>query len=201
LALWALFLVLLLCGLGLPIPEDIVLVTAGMLGQDGGQSWAHTAVLMWLGVMMGDAMTFLVGRHFGVRLLASKWALRIFPPAKQAKTKGLFARYGSTVLFIARFLPGLRAPIFCSAGAMHVPFLKFVLLDGVAALISVPVFVWLGRWLWVKFHDDLEQLTAAFARTHSYSLWAALGLVAVVILAAWLWRRQRARAHCSLASS
>ena len=108
--IWALFFILILCGLGLPVPEDIVLISAGMVAGEGGQSWIHTSVLMWFGVMAGDSLTFLIGRHFGMRLLASRWALRIFPATKQAKARGMFERYGSAVLFIARFLPGFGLP-------------------------------------------------------------------------------------------
>jgi membrane protein DedA with SNARE-associated domain len=189
--IWALFLILVLCGLGLPVPEDIVLISAGMVAGEAGQSWIQTSVLMWFGVMAGDTLTFLIGRHFGVRLLASRWALRFFPAPKQARARGMFERYGSMVLFIARFLPGLRAPLFASAGAMHVPYVKFALLDGVAALVSAPVFVWLGHWLWTKFHEDIEELSSVLARTHSYSIWIALILVVVSIIATLLWRRFR----------
>ena len=186
--IWALFIILILCGLGLPVPEDIILISAGMVAAESGQSWAHTSILMWFGVMAGDSLTFLIGRHFGVRLLASKWALRIFPATKQAKARGMFERYGSMVMFVGRFLPGLRAPLFASSGAMHVPYLKFALLDGAAALISAPVFVWLGHWLWVEFHEDLEELSSVLARTHSYSFWIALILVATSIIVTLLWR-------------
>jgi membrane protein DedA with SNARE-associated domain len=188
---WALFLILILCGLGLPVPEDVILISAGMVAEESGQSWIQTSVLMWFGVMAGDSLTFLVGRHFGVRLLASRWALRFFPASKQAKARSMFERYGSMVLFVGRFLPGLRAPLFASAGAMHVPYVKFALLDGVAAAISAPVFVWLGHWLWREFHEDLEQLSSVLARTQSYSLWIAMMLVVVSIIATLLWRRFR----------
>ena len=189
--IWALFLILILCGLGLPVPEDIILISAGMVAGESGQSWIHTSILMWFGVMAGDSLTFFMGRRFGVRLLASRWALRFFPATKQARARDMFERYGSTVLFVGRFLPGLRAPLFASAGAMHVPYLKFALLDGTAALVSAPVFVWLGHWLWIEFHEDLEQLSSVLARTHSYSIWIALILVVISILATLLWRRFR----------
>ena len=99
--IWALFIILILCGLGLPVPEDIILISAGMVAAESGQPWVHISVLMWFGVMAGDSLTFLIGRHFGVRLLASKWTLRIFPATKQAKARGMFERYGSMVMFIS----------------------------------------------------------------------------------------------------
>ncbi len=193
LALWALFLALILCGLGLPVPEDIILITAGMIGQDTGQYWVKTSVLMFFGVMTGDTLIFLIGRHLGGRLLTLPWTHRMFSPTKQARIERLFERYGSMVLFVARFLPGLRAPLFASAGAMKVPYRRFALFDGIAALISVPVFVWLGDWLWANFHTDLERLAEVMARTHSYALWSTLLLVVVVVTCVGLWVRARRR--------
>lgn len=200
LALWGPFIVLVCCGLGLPIPEDIVLVTAGLLCEDAGHSWIQTSIVMWVGVMAGDSLIFLLGRHFGMRVLASRWGTRIFSPARQAKTKALFERYGSMVLFVARFLPGVRAPTFCSAGAMHVPYAKFLLFDGGAALLSVPVFVALGHWLWAKFGTDLGELADALARTRSYSLWAGIALAVVVVVLTIVWQR-RARANAAPAKT
>jgi membrane protein DedA with SNARE-associated domain len=58
-----------------------------------------------------------------------------------------FEKYGTWVLFVARFLPGLRSPIFITAGmTRRVPYWRFLLMDGFAALISVPVWVYLGHY-------------------------------------------------------
>lgn len=191
LSLWGPFIVLLLCGIGIPIPEDVVLITAGMLGEIDGRSWIQVSLLMYVGVVGGDSMIFFAGRHFGGRLLTTAWFQRIFPAAKHAKVEGLFARYGAMGLFVGRFLPGLRAPIFFSAGSMKVSYLKFLCLDGFAALVSVPLFVWLGHWLWLKFEDDFDELKRALLRTHSYSLWITLLIAAVLILGFWLWSRRK----------
>lgn len=195
LSLWGPFGLLLLCGLGLPIPEDIVLIVAGALGDMDGRSWFKVASLMYVGVLAGDTMIFFAGRHLGTRLLASSWLQRILPARKQIKVERLMERYGSMALFIGRFLPGLRAPIFFTAGSMKVSFIKFVSLDGFAALLSVPLFVWLGHWLWNNFQDDLEQLNAALERTHSYSLWFAMLVGVLAIGFGWfLYRRVKKQA-------
>ncbi len=190
LSLWGPFFILLLCGLGLPIPEDIVLIAAGVLGQIDGRSWIYVSGFMYAGVLTGDSMIFFAGRFFGTRMLASAWLRRIVSPEKQAKVEGYFARYGSTGLFIGRFLPGLRAPIFFTAGSMKVSFLKFLLFDGFAALISVPFFVWLGHWLWGRFQDNIEEFNRALARTHSYSLTVTIGLGVIILIGVWIWFRR-----------
>ena len=83
-------------------------------------------------------------------------------------------------LFVGRFLPGLRAPIFFTAGSTRVKYWKFFFFDGLAALISVPFFVWLGHWLWAKFKDDIAQLDRALDRTQTYTMVVAVVLLLVV---------------------
>lgn len=195
LSLWGPFILLLLCGFGLPMPEDIVLITAGMLGVIDAHSWIKVSAFMYAGVLAGDTMIFFSGQRYGTRLLGMAWFQRIFPPAKQARVEQLFAKHGTTGLFIGRFLPGLRAPIFFSAGSLKVSLVKFLLLDGVAALVSVPVFVWLGRWLWLRFSDDFVQLERALKRTHTFTLWGTIAVVLLLALAVWLWRRRHSSSN------
>lgn len=180
LSLWGPFFVLLLCGLGLPVPEDVVLVAAGALGQIDGRGWVEVSVVMYAGVMLGDSTIFVAGRYFGAQLRRSRWFRRYFSEKKQAKVEDLFERYHSWVLFVGRFLPGLRAPIFFTAGSTRVKFWKFFFFDGLAALISVPFFVWLGHWLWLKFKDDIANLDRALSRTQTYTMIVA-GVILVVV--------------------
>lgn len=191
LSLWGPFFLLLVCGLGLPIPEDILLIAAGALGQSQGRSWIEVSALMYAGVLGGDTITFFAGRHVGGWVLTSRWFQRILSPQKQARVVDFFDRYGSMGLFIGRFLPGLRAPIFFTAGSMKVPFVKLLFFDGLAALISVPVFVWLGHWLWARFQDDLEQFQRTLSRSQGYALWGATAIVVVSVIVFLLWRRKR----------
>lgn len=183
LSMWGPFLILVLCGLGLPIPEDIVLIAAGALAENDGHNWVQTSVIMYAGVMLGDSTIFFAGRYFGAKLRSARWFQRMFSEKKQAKVEALFDRYHSMVLFVGRFLPGLRAPIFFTAGSTRVKYMKFFFFDGLAALISVPFFVWLGHWLWAKFSEDLSQLEDVLARTHSYSVLVALVILLLVVLA------------------
>lgn len=191
LSFWGPFIVLIFCGLGLPIPEDIVLVAAGAIAASEGRTLVEVTFLMYAGVLAGDFITFFAGRHVGGWVLTSKWFQRILPPKKQAKVVDFFDRHGWKGLFIGRFLPGLRAPIFFTAGSMKVSYLKFLLCDGAAALISVPVFVWLGHWLWTRFHDDLEQFHKTLSKSQGYALWVGLGIVFVSLVFFLPWRRKR----------
>lgn len=190
LAIWGLLGLLLLCGMGLPMPEDIILIAAGILSAEREESWVLVSVLMYVGVIGGDLLMFAGGRHLGGRLLASKWMRRWLSQERQERVGRLLDRFGPAAFFVARFMPGLRAPFFCTAGAMRARYSQFLLYDGLAALISVPVFVGLGNFLWLQFGDDIEKFSAALSRTQSYTLLFVVTLIVAAAIALWLNRRK-----------
>lgn len=112
----AVFLVLVLCGFGIPIPEDVTLVAGGVISGLGYTNVHIMLVVGLLGVLVGDGIVFMLGRIFGEQILRFKIVSRIMPPKRYAQVQKKFDQYGNRVLFVARFLPGLRSPIFLTAG-------------------------------------------------------------------------------------
>ena len=139
---WIVFGILLLCGFGLPIPEDVTLFAAGLLAYYGVTELAPTIAVCFAGVMIGDSAMFFLGYKYGKRL-TKKWLFhRLLPDSRLEAASEQFRKKGSgRILFAARFMPGLRAPLFFSAGTLHVHFWKFLRSDGLAALVSVPTIV------------------------------------------------------------
>src|SRR5688572_2205389 len=107
--------ILLACGLGFPMPEDISLLAAGYMAHLGVVTVHKIFLVCLAAVLGGDTLAFFLGRWFGARLLAWPVFQRIFTPRKQRRVKAYFRKYGSKVIFIGRFLPGLRFSIFLSA--------------------------------------------------------------------------------------
>lgn len=141
-AMAAIFFILLACGLGVPIPEDITLIAAGLLAYyEVGSVWSMI-IIGFLGVMIGDTIVFYIGHHYGKKILKKPFFKRFLPPEKYEEVSKTFKKRGKKILFAARFMPGLRAPMFFSAGSLGVPYYVFLLLDGSAALISVPAIVY-----------------------------------------------------------
>ena len=143
----AVFVVLVACGFGIPIPEDITLIAGGVIS-GLGHSNAHIMVVVgMIGVLTGDGMMFLLGHFYGDRILKARFVKRLMPPQRYLQVQEKFDKHGSWVLFVARFLPGLRTPIYMTAGiSRKVSVLRFILMDGLAALISVPLWVYLGNY-------------------------------------------------------
>ncbi len=136
--------VLLACGFGLPMPEDITLVTSGILAARGIIDVKYTIAVCMTGVLLGDFIIFYLGGHFGAKLRTTKFFKFILPASRDEAVKAIFAKYGDKVIFMARFMPGFRTPLFFAGGSYHVPMWKFLLLDGSAALISVPAWIAIG---------------------------------------------------------
>ena len=113
---YAVFGVLVICGMGLPLPEDITLLTAGVISQLGDKNVHIMLVVAYLGVLCGDWVMYLIGWKFGPHLRQSRWFSKLLTPERMIQTETLFHRYGSRVIFVARFLPGLRAPIYVMTG-------------------------------------------------------------------------------------
>lgn len=180
----AVFAVLMICSLGIPIPEDVSLVAGGVIAGLGYADVRVMCVVGLAGVLLGDALMFLVGHYFGARAMRLRWVAYLLTPRRYAQVQAKFERYGNRLMFVARFLPGMRTAVFLSAGMTHrVSFLRFLLFDGFAALISVPFWVWLGYY----GAENREWLLAWIKRGQS-SVAVLAGLIIVSVC--WLvWRR------------
>lgn len=182
----AVFIVLLVCGFGVPVPEDITLIAGGVIAGLGYANVHLMCLVGLVGVLAGDSAMFLIGRYLGPRAMRQRWVALLLTPRRYARVQKKFARYGSRLMFVARFLPGLRSPIYLTAGmTRQISFRRFLLLDGTAALISVPLWIYLG------FYGALnhEWLLVWIKRS---KIGVALLLTAVALAIIWLgWQRLR----------
>ena len=144
------FIVLMATGLGLPLPEDVPLLTGGYLCYAGYARLAIMIVVGMTGVLLGDTILFTVGRKLGHNVLRRRFLRRMVNPGRLIIAERLFAEHGMKIIFAGRFLPGLRPMIFMAAGVLRVPFSTFILVNGFAACISVPTLILLGRFFGYK---------------------------------------------------
>jgi membrane protein DedA with SNARE-associated domain len=178
--------ILLACGFGLPMPEDVVLITGGILASHGvTQLWLVNIVCM-AGVLIGDSTIFWIGRTLGNQVKTKGVFKKVFTESRDATVRKVFDRYGNKVIFMARFMPGLRTPIFMTAGTYHVGFLKFIALDGLAALLSVPMWVYIG----FVFGKNLEELEVKI-RQFKFGIYSILALL-VIIFVSYAFIKRRA---------
>jgi len=186
LAYGVIFGVLVACGLGLPLPEDISLVVGGYLAYHGAASLPAMMFVGFAGILVGDTLIYAAGRRIGSRVgQRPGFFSRIVTPEKRARVEELFARHGQKIVMVARFLPGVRAVTYFTAGSARMAYIRFILWDGMAALVSAPLLVYLGY----RFGDELDWLVE---RLQQGQMRVVVGIVGVV--ACWLvWTHLRKR--------
>ena len=162
----ATFASLVAAGLGFPIPEELPVVGAGIwaglpnvVATFGPLRWLILPVCI-LGVVISDSLLYGVGRRFGTRLLELRMVRRVLPPKKQDEIQENFHKHGVKVLLFARFLPGLRSPIFIMAGVMKLPLRRFILADGIYAIPGVSLLFFLSWWFGTSFQELVEKFEA-----------------------------------------
>jgi membrane protein DedA with SNARE-associated domain len=183
---------LLICGLGVPLPEDITLIAAGILASPavGSISLFGAIVAGLLGVLAGDAFLYNLGRFYGRKAFQLPLIRNIMTPRRIAMAERKVLRNSHFICFTARFLPGLRSPVFLTAGIMGVRPMVFYGLDGFAALISVPLWVFVGHWFGEHLDDAMK-----FAEKIQLSLLAVvlLGIGGYVLFRRWRKSRRAQR--------
>lgn len=177
---------LLACGFGFPMPEDVILVTSGMLASRHVVDLVMTNILCLVGVLVGDGTVFCIGYRLGPKLKQMKFYRSLMKNGREEKVDRWFKGYGDRVIFFARFTPGLRMPLFLTAGMYHVSFWKFLCLDGLAALISVPLWIWVGYF----FGQNLELLEQKMTQ-FQLGIYALLALVIIGFLVRYLRKKNR----------
>jgi len=169
------------CGLGLPLPEDVALITGGYLAGKGPPIGVGSLPLMilvgLLGILIGDSIIFKAGATYGEALLQTRLGRHI-PGEKIERIIGLFERHGPKFIMMARFLPGVRAVTYFVAGSTGVPYWKFLLYDGIAACASAPAWVLLGHW--AGKHRMLR-------KAWQYAKEVQIGVIGVILLILILW--------------
>ena len=135
---------LIACGMGVPVPEDIILISGGYIAHAGGQRPYLMMAVGLVGILGGDSVIYWLGRHFGLPFAERSFLRRYLTRDRLEWVREHFRRHGEKMIMGARFLPGVRAVTFFTAGTTRVPYNHFLFFDGLAALVSAPLWVFLG---------------------------------------------------------
>jgi membrane protein DedA with SNARE-associated domain len=179
-------LMLLLGGLGAPFPEELVVIGAGVAAYPERHDLIVMILASWLGVMLGDLLMYSLGRFFGANVLRHPILSRHLSPEKLLRVENYLARRGPRFIMVLRFMTGLRAPAYFSAGAMRFSLLKFVLYDGLAATVSVPVLCIAGFTL----RHQVTGLQRDFKQIGAVVLLAGVGALILYLAYRW-WKGER----------
>ena len=143
----ALFVLLMLGLVGLPIPDETLLAFSGYLIYTNQLAPMPTLVTAFLGSICGITISYLTGRCLGVYFVDTVGRRLGIGPDDMDKVNAWYVRWGKYALFIGYFVPGVRHLVAIVAGSSHLPLAIFMPFAYTGALIRAATFVSLGYGL------------------------------------------------------
>ena len=186
--------ILVMTGLGLPLPEDIWMSLAGFTAfTQGDNQFVLGLFVMGFFVcsgaaVLGDIGAYSMGRRYGFGIRDRfKFLRRLLSEKRLHRVQGWFQNYGAAAVFLGRQVAGVRFVTFFTAGTMRMGLAKFMLWDFLGCLVSVPVWMTLGA-LAAKFGKPWMETKSKTV------VWAVLlGVLAVVLVFLIVARVRQAR--------
>jgi membrane protein DedA with SNARE-associated domain len=181
----SIFFVLVLTGSGLPIPEELPIILAGVLssGADPKLNCWLAFICCILGAIVGDCVMYFIGYHFGRPVLREHpWFARFVTPEREIQIEQKFREHGLKVFFIARFMVGIRSPVYLTAGILRVSFRRFLMIDLLCATVVVGTFFWLAY----LFGETI----AKWVKRAEFGFTIAV-VLAIAVVATYFWRRHK----------
>jgi membrane protein DedA with SNARE-associated domain len=186
--IWALVVFFGMCvaaGLGAPIPEELAIIGAGLWAASNPEHGISRFLMLpvcIVGVVISDILLYGIGRFSGSRLLHTSWMRRLVPEAKQATIRHNFHRYGISILVFGRLLPGIRAPLFITAGMLHLSIPLFILADGLGAVLGNSLLFFLAFWFGDQFRELVVHAGHEVRRVRPLLVVCALAAVSLYFL-------------------
>ncbi len=150
-------LVLVLGGLGLPVPEEAPIILAAVLSRNGKMLWPLALASCFVGVLVGDFIVYALGYFQGERVLSFRITRRFLTREREAQIKGYFHRHGMRILITGRFVPGFRTAAYLTAGILRMPPLKLFLADLCAASLTTLLMFGLGYFFAHVVENGIKQ--------------------------------------------
>jgi membrane protein DedA with SNARE-associated domain len=180
----ALFLTIMVEGVGILAPGQSVLIAASLTAAHGHLNLFWVLFWAFMAAVLGNSLGYLIGR-WGGRALLLKCKVR---EDRLARLEGYFRRYGGGVVLLARFFDGLRQLNGIVAGILKMPWGVFTVFNLLGAIL------WIGVWGWGAYVLDLEikKVHIAFGKIEPWVVAGSLvGFMAVLIyLFRHLWTKK-----------
>ena len=180
----AVFGLLVIAGVGLHLPEDLIVIPAGWEMASGQFPIFWTILAAYLGVTGGDTLWFFVCRRFGGRLVGTHWFRKHAHPKRILQVKHLYDRHGVWVLLASRFIPGSRTVGVAVGGLVRLSWGVFLLVELSTAVLSV------GFQLGLGYAAQRGLSTSGPLHWVTIGVGAILVVTIVVGIVVW-WRRSK----------
>jgi membrane protein DedA with SNARE-associated domain len=134
------FLFIAATGCGMPIPEEAAIVVAGVLSSQNQLDWRIAFAVCLAGAVVGDTCMYAIGYRWGHGIFTShpRFA-KLFASENDQQFQKAVEAHALKVMLLARFLVGIRAPVYVMTGIVRLPFRRFLIYDVISASLVVGV--------------------------------------------------------------
>jgi membrane protein DedA with SNARE-associated domain len=134
------FVFIALTGCGMPIPEEAAVVVAGVLSSQDKLDWRIAFAVCLAGAVVGDSFMYAIGYRWGHGIFTShpRFA-KLFASENEEQFQKAVEAHALKVMLLARFLVGIRAPVYVMTGVVRLPFRRFLVYDIISASLVVSV--------------------------------------------------------------
>jgi membrane-associated protein len=140
---WAIFGVV-LSTLIVPLPEELALLGTGYVARQGGVTLLGAYLCALGAVLLGDTVTFALGRGLLPKFLRTRLGKKVIKPPMRKWAENLVQRHELRAILLGRFLVALRGPVYLAIGAAKLPAWKFLALNTAVAVVEVGIIVGMG---------------------------------------------------------
>src|SRR5262245_11053103 len=134
------FLFIAATGCGMPIPEEAAIVVAGVLSSQGTLHWPTAFAFGLAGAVGGDSFMYGIGHRWGHGIFtAHPRFAKLFATENERQFQKAVEAHAFKVMLLARFLVGVRAPVYVMSGVVRMSFRRFLFYDVICATLVVSV--------------------------------------------------------------
>ncbi len=162
--------------IGMPLPDETIMVFLGYLVHAGSLQFGPTVMAAIIGSLTGVTLSFVIGRNIGLPII-DRFGSRIgITQAKMEKVEKWFNRFGKFALPIGYFVPGVRQVMAYFSGISRLSFRDFALFAYTGGVFWVILFISIGWFVGESWYRVLQSIH------HYWMVWVLVFLVVLGVL-------------------
>lgn len=171
------FSMLLAGAVGIPAPEDLTLIAAGILSSLSQVNTLLMGIICYIGILTGDLIIYRIGWLAGPALFRKKWFRKHISTHRLQVIRTNLHKNTVFTILVARHLFYIRTATFLMCGAVRISFSRFLIIDAFAALITTPVMMGIGY----MFAHNYDQILYYLDKVKFVLVAAGIFVAAVVV--------------------
>lgn len=171
------FSMLLAGAVGIPAPEDLTLIAAGILSSLSQVNTLLMGIICYIGILTGDLIIYRIGWLAGPALFRKKWFRKHISTHRLQVIRTNLHKNTVFTILVARHLFYIRTATFLMCGAVRISFSRFLIIDAFAALITTPVMMGIGY----MFAHNYDQILYYLDKVKFVLVAAGICVAAVVV--------------------